>query len=146
MRTCLNRLLIRSRVWGGMIPAHAAVARSSRSAACVENLSRTSYRVSCTKTALRDLLLDGFVPLRPQSRRSVVTKARYAGMSPWGTARTCPLASDARGLLGVDVALGTAGGDYVADLNLQPGFLVAGRGPGVAYNRHALLLPEHSND
>ena len=30
---------------GGMIPAHAAVARSSRSAACIEDLSRTSYRV-----------------------------------------------------------------------------------------------------
>src|SRR4051794_8893192 len=43
MQTRPNRLLIRSRVWGGMIPAHAAVARSSRSAACIEDLSRTSY-------------------------------------------------------------------------------------------------------
>jgi hypothetical protein len=49
-----------------------------------------------------------------------------------------PLAH-ARGLLGVDVALGAAGGDQVADLGLQPGFLVAGRGPGVADDRHALF-------
>src|SRR3954454_11944088 len=62
-------------------------------------------------------------------------------MSPWGTERTCPLASDARGWLGVDVALGTAGGDQVSDLGPQPGFLVAGGGAGVADNRHALFLP-----
>src|SRR3954447_14847323 len=67
-------------------------------------------------------------------------------MPPWGTARTCPLASDARGLLGVDVALGAANGDQVADPDLQPGFLVGGRGPGVADNRHALFLPEHLDD
>src|SRR3954451_15766843 len=56
-----------------------------------------------------------------------------------------PLA-DTRGLLGVDVALGAAGGDQVADLGLQPGFLIAGGGPGVAEDRHALLLPVHPND
>src|SRR3954463_8279495 len=43
MQTRPNCLLIRSRVWGGMIPAHAAVARSSRSAGCIEDLSCTSY-------------------------------------------------------------------------------------------------------
>ena len=46
-----------------------------------------------------------------------------------------PLAH-ARYLLGVDVALGAAGGDQVADLGLQPGFLVTGGGPGVAEDRH----------
>src|SRR3954452_331365 len=56
-----------------------------------------------------------------------------------------PLAH-ARGLLGVDIALGTAGGDQVADLGLQPGFLIAGGGPGVAEGRHALFLPEHLNE
>src|SRR4051794_31718805 len=53
-----------------------------------------------------------------------------------------PLAH-ARGLLGVDVALGAASGDQVADLGLQPGFLVAGGGAGVAEGRHALFLPKH---
>src|SRR3954451_24140359 len=32
-------------------------------------------------------------------------------------------------------------GDQVTDLGLQPGFLVTGGGPGVADDRHALLLP-----
>src|SRR3954451_20778331 len=67
-------------------------------------------------------------------------------MLPWGTARTCPLASDARGLLGVDVALGAAGGDQITDLGLQPGFLVTGGGPGVADDRHARFLPLRLND
>src|SRR4051812_36375611 len=53
MPTCPSRLLTRSRVWGGTTPAHVAAARSSRSAASIEDLSRTSDRVSWTKTALR---------------------------------------------------------------------------------------------
>src|SRR4051812_39302798 len=56
-----------------------------------------------------------------------------------------PLAH-ARGLLDVDVALGAAGGDQVADLGLQPSFLVAGGGAGVADRRHALLLSVHLNE
>jgi hypothetical protein len=54
--------------------------------------------------------------------------------------------TDARGLLGVDVALGTAGGDQVTDLGPQPSFLVAGGGPGVAEGCHALFLPIHLNE
>src|SRR4051812_46492459 len=51
--TCPSRLLTRSRASAGTIPAHAAAARSSRSAASIEDLSRTSDRVRSTKTALR---------------------------------------------------------------------------------------------
>src|SRR3954452_1747959 len=54
--------------------------------------------------------------------------------------------TDARGLLGVDVALGASNGDQVADLRPQPGFLVAGGGAGVAEGRHALFLPKHLNE
>src|SRR3954471_1298364 len=45
------RLLIRSRVSGGTIPAHAAAARSSRSAASIEGLSGSPYRVCCEESA-----------------------------------------------------------------------------------------------
>src|SRR3954447_11880747 len=51
--TCPSRLLIRSRASAGTIPARAAAARSSRSAASIEDLSHTSDRVSGTQTALR---------------------------------------------------------------------------------------------
>src|SRR3954471_21088385 len=49
--TCPSRLLTRSRVSGGTIPAHAAAARSSRSAASIEGLSGSPYRVCCEESA-----------------------------------------------------------------------------------------------
>src|SRR3954470_20012001 len=49
--TCPSRLLTRSRVSGGTIPAHAAAARSSRSAASIEGLSGRPYRVCCEESA-----------------------------------------------------------------------------------------------
>src|SRR3954453_18061988 len=50
-------------------------------------------------------------------------------------------------LLPVRVRLAHPGGMAPARAGeLQPGFLIAGRGPGVADNRHALFLPEHLNN
>src|SRR5215204_2409305 len=46
MQTCLSRLLIRSRVWGGTTPVHVAAARSSRSAASTEAQSGRPLRAS----------------------------------------------------------------------------------------------------
>ena len=48
--TCPSRLLTRSRVSGGTIPAHAAAARSSRSAASIEGLCGAP-RVCCKESA-----------------------------------------------------------------------------------------------
>src|SRR3954470_24026351 len=49
--TRLCRLLTRSRVWGATIPARAAAARSSRSAAWAESLSGRRYRAYCEESA-----------------------------------------------------------------------------------------------
>src|SRR3954471_2922468 len=49
--TRLCRLLTRSRVWGATIPARAAAARSSRSAAWTESFSGRRYRAYCEESA-----------------------------------------------------------------------------------------------
>src|SRR3954451_23068336 len=58
--TCPSRLLTRSRVSGGTIPAHAAAARSSRSAASIEGLSGSPYRVCCEESAPQPAPISSF--------------------------------------------------------------------------------------
>src|SRR5215203_1574903 len=88
MQTCLSRLLIRSRVWGGTTPVHVAAARSSRSAASTEAHSGRPLR-ACYEDSSSDpfclapltLLLARKVEDEEDLTRSLIRPVRSAGVA-----------------------------------------------------------------